>query len=203
MIKLKDILSELRHSKEALINLFSKMDILDNDVYKNLLIHYIEQPQNLESQEFSNLVSWLIQNKNKYSEVLKTKNGYAYRGTSITPDMFQTIKNKPSEKVGGMSVFTSPYTSKSDAQSWTYDYKVAMRFADKGLFNNPRLESGARPAIIRVKIDDTFVGNPKLTGPIADRLSLKSEKEVFHLGNSIKNAEWMIASADIELGKFN
>ena len=203
MIKLKDILFELRHSKEALINLFSKVDILDNDVYKNLLIHYIEQPQNIEKQEFIDLVSWLIQNKNKYSEILKPKNGYAYRGTSITPDMFQTIKNKPSEKVGGMSVFTSPYTSESDAQSWTYDYKVAMRFADKGLFNNPRLEKGARPAIIRVKIDDTFVGNPKLTGPIADRLSLKSEKEVFHLGNSIKNAEWMIASADIELGKFN
>ena len=203
MIKLKDILSELRHSKEALINLFSKMDILDNDVYKNLLIHYIEQPQNIEKQEFIDLVSWLIQNKSKYSEVLKPKNGYAYRGTSITPDMFQTIKNKPSEKVGGMSVFTSPYTSESDAQSWTYDYKVAMRFADKGLFNNPRLEKGARPAIIRVKIDDTFVGNPNLTGPIADRLSLKSEKEVFHLGNSIKNAEWMIASADVELGRFN
>ena len=203
MIKLKDILSELRHSKEALINLFSKVDILDNDVYKNLLIHYIEQPQNIEKQEFIDLVSWLIQNKNKYSEILKPKNGYAYRGTSITPDMFQTIKNKPSEKVGGMSVFISPYTSESDAQSWTYDYKVAMRFADKGLFNNPRLEKGARPAIIRVKIDDTFVGNPKLTGPIADRLSLKSEKEVFHLGNSIKNAEWMIASADVELGRFN
>ena len=203
MIKLKDILSELRHSKEALINLFSKVDILDNDVYKNLLIHYIEQPQNIEKQEFIDLVSWLIQNKSKYSEVLKPKNGYAYRGTSITPDMFQTIKNKPSEKVGGMSVFTSPYTSESDAQSWTYDYKVAMRFADKGLFNNPRLEKGARPAIIRVKIDDTFVGNPKLTGPIADRLSLKSEKEVFHLGNSIKNAEWMIASADVDLGRFN
>jgi hypothetical protein len=201
MIKLTDILNELRHSKEHLINLFSKMDILDNDVYKNLLIHYIEQPQNLEKQEFVDLVSWLIQNKSKYSEVLKPKNGYAYRGTSITPDMFQTIKNKPSKKAGGMSVFKSPYTSESDAQSWTYDYKVAMRFADKGLFNNPRLEKGARPAIIRVKIDDTFVGNPNLTAQIASRLSLKSESEIFHLGTSIADAEWMIPSADIELGK--
>jgi len=199
----ESFLNELRHSKEFLIDLFSKMDILDNDVYKNILIHYIEQPQNLEKQEFIDLVSWLIQNKNKYSEVLKPKNGYAYRGTSITPDMFHKLKNGLSKKEGGISIFNFPYTSESEAQSWTYDYKVAMRFADKGLLNNPRLEKGARPAILRAKIDDTFVGNPKLTGPIADRLSLKSEKEIFHLGNSIKDAEWMIFSADIELGKFN
>lgn len=177
------------------------MDILDDDVYKNLLIHYIEQPQNLEKQEFVDLVSWLIQNKSKYSEVLKPKKGYAYRGTSITPDRFHELKNEFSKKEGGMSIFNFPYTSESDAQSWTYDYKVAIRFADKGLFNNPRQKKGARPAIIRAKIDDTFVGNPNLTGIIADRLSLKPEKEIFHLGNSIEDAEWMISSADIELGK--
>jgi hypothetical protein len=91
--------------------------------------------------------------------------------------------------------------SASEAQSWTYDLRVAQRFADRGLANNPRIGKGARSAIIRVKIDDTFVGNPKLTNPIADRLSLKSEKEIFHLGKTISNAEWMIQSADIELGK--
>ena len=48
----------------------------------------------------------------------------------------------------------SPYLSASEAQSWTYDFRVAQRFAEKGIFNNPRLEKGGRPAIIRVKIDE-------------------------------------------------
>jgi hypothetical protein len=104
-------------------------------------------------------------------------------------------------KEGGYTIIQAPYESTSEAQSWTYDFKVAQRFAEKGLFNNPRLDKGARPAVIRVKIDDTFVGNPNLTKPISDRLSLKAEKEIFHLGNTINNAEWMIPSADILLGK--
>ena len=202
MIRLVDLLKEIK-IKEPLVNLFRNDSILDNSEYKNLLIHYIESQYNLNQNEFAKLVKWLIANKGNYSKVLSPKSGYAYRGTSITPEMYQSIKNNPTTKQGGFTVIQSPYESVNLAQSWTYDIKVAQRFADRGLFNNPRLERGARPAIIRVKIDDSFVGNPSLTKPIADKLSLKSEKEIFHYGKRIDNAEYMIPSADIELGKLS
>jgi hypothetical protein len=200
MIRLIDLLKEVK-IKEPLIKLFTNVHILDNAEYKNLLIHYIESVHNLDQNEFTDLVTWMLQNKSKYSSILKPKSGYAYRGTSITPEFYQKIKNNSTTKEEGYTIIQAPYSSTSEAQSWTYDFKVAQRFADKGLYNNPRLEKGGRPAVIRVKIDDAFVGNPKLTNPIADRLSLKSEKEIFHLGKTINNAEWMIQSADIELGR--
>jgi len=200
MIRLIDLLREVK-TKEPLVKLFANIDILDNAEYKNLLIHYIESQHNLDENEFNDLVTWLLQNKNNYANVLKPKSGYAYRGTSITPEYYQKIKSNPTTKEAGYTLIQASYVSASEAQSWTYDLRVAQRFAEKGLANNPRIEKGARSAIIRVKIDDTFVGNPKLTNPIADRLSLKSEKEIFHLGKTINNAEWMIQSADIELGK--
>lgn len=202
MVRLIDLLKEIK-IKEPLINLFRNDSILDNGEYKNLLIHYIESQHNLNQNEFAELVKWLIANKGNYSKVLNPKSGYAYRGTSITPEMYQSIKNNPTTKQGGFTIIQSPYESVNLAQSWTYDIKVAQRFADKGMFNNPRLEKGGRPAIIRVKIDDSFVGNPLLTKPIADKLSLKSEKEIFHYGKRIDNAEYMIPSADIELGKLS
>jgi hypothetical protein len=202
MIKLKDILKEVK-TKDQLVKLFSQVDLLDNGKYKNLLIHYIESQHNLDAGEFKDLVNWLIQNKSNYPTLLKPKSGFAYRGTSITPEQFQKIKNNPTTKEEGYTVIQAPYQSASETQSWTYDFKIAQRFADKGIYNNPRLEKGGRAAIIRVKIDESFVGNPKLTNPIADRLSLKSEKEIFHLGKQIDNAEWMIPTADLTLGKFN
>lgn len=195
-----DLLKEVK-TKEPLVKLFSNIDILDNAKYKNLLIHYVESQYNLDENEFNDLVAWLLQNKTNYSNVLKPKSGYAYRGTSVTPEYYWKIKGNPTTKEPGYTIIQAPYVSASEAQSWTYDLRVAQRFADRGLANNPRIGKGARSAIIRVKIDDTFVGNPKLTNPIADRLSLKSEKEIFHLGKTISNAEWMIQSADIELGK--
>ncbi len=200
MIRLIDLLKEVK-IKEPLVKLFTNVDILDNAEYKNLLIHYIESVYNLDQNDFANLVTWMLQNKSKYSNVLKPKSGYAYRGTSITPEQYNKIKDNPTTKEGGYTIIQAPYISASEAQSWTYDFKVAYRFSEKGIFNNPRLEKGGKPAVIRVKIDDTFVGNPKLTNPIADRLSLKSEKEIFHLGRIIDNAEWMVSSADIELGR--
>jgi hypothetical protein len=200
MIRMTDLLKEVK-TKEPLVKLFSNIDILDNAKYKNLLIHYVESQYNLDENEFNDLVAWLLQNKTNYSNVLKPKSGYAYRGTSVTPEYYWKIKGNPTTKEPGYTIIQAPYVSASEAQSWTYDLRVAQRFADRGLANNPRIGKGARSAIIRVKIDDTFVGNPKLTNPIADRLSLKSEKEIFHLGKTISNAEWMIQSADIELGK--
>ncbi len=200
MIRLIDLLQEFK-TKEPLVYLFRNQDILDNGKYKNLLIHYIESQHNLSQNEFADLVKWLLDNKNNYSTLLKPKSGYAYRGTSVTPEMYQTIKNNFINKEKGFTIIQAPYESANLAQSWTYDRNIAMRFADKGLFNNPRLEKGARPAIIRAKIDDSFVGNPTLTKPIADRLGLKSENEIFHYGKNIDNAEWMIYSADIELRK--
>lgn len=187
--------------KDQIVNLFYEDDILDNDKYKNLLIHYIGAQNNVDQNEFTELVKWLMDNKSKYPSILKPKSGYAYRGTSITPEMYQSIKDNPTTKDGGFTVIQSEYESANLTQSWTYDRAVAMRFAERGLFNNPRLSKGGRPAIIRVKIDDTFVGNPSLTSPIANKLRLKPEKEIFHYGKVIKNAEWMISSADISLGK--
>jgi hypothetical protein len=202
MIRLIDLLKEVK-IKEPIVNLFRNESILDDGKYKNLLIHYIDSQHNLDQNEFTELVKWLLDNKSVYPAMLKPKSGYAYRGTSITPEMYQSIKNNPTTKKDGYTVIQSPYVSVNLAQSWTYDIKVAQRFADKGMFNNPRLEKGGRPAIIRVKIDDSFVGNPSLTNPIADKLSLKSEKEIFHYGERIDNAEYMILSADIVLGKLS
>jgi hypothetical protein len=201
MIRLTDIISELKE-KKPLINLFKDTDIIADKKIKNLLIHYVESQHNLQDGDFYELVSGLMKLKSKYPELLKPKTGYAYRGTSITPAMYKKIKNNPTKKEGGITIIQAPYTSAREAQSWTYDSKVANSFASKGLFNNPRLEMGGKPAVIRVKIDDTFVGNPNLTKPISNRLSIKNEKEIFHLGKSITNAEWLINSADIELGKF-
>jgi hypothetical protein len=201
MIKLKYLLTELR-AKEPLIKLFANTDLLDNGKYKNLLIHYIDTPSLLDDSEFTDLVKWLIQNKSLYDN-LKPKSGYAYRGTSITPKQYHKIKNGLTSKLRGYTVIQAPYISVNEAQSWTYDFKVAQRFAERGLFNNPRIEEGAKPAIIRVKIDNNFVGSPSLTSIVADQLSLKSEKEIFHLGSTIQNAEWMIPSADILSGKFD
>ena len=200
MIRLIDLLKEIK-TKQPLVDLFRNTDILDNDKYKNLLIHYIDSQHNLEQNEFEDLVEWLLNNKSNYTKLLNPKSGYAYRGTSITPEMYQAMKDNPTSKEGGFTIIQSPYESVNTAQSWTYDRNVALRFAERGLFNNPRLEKGARPAIIRVKIDDSFVGNPSLTEPIADRMSLKAEKEIFHYGKRIKDAEYLILSADIELGK--
>ena len=92
MIKLKDILKEVK-TKDQLVKLFSQVDLLDNGKYKNLLIHYIESQHNLDAGEFKDLVNWLIQNKSNYPTLLKPKSGFAYRGTSITPEQFQKIKN--------------------------------------------------------------------------------------------------------------
>lgn len=195
-------LNEIK-TKNALVDLFRNDPILDDAEYKNLLIHYIESQHNLENDEFEKLVKWMLDNKNNYPKLLKPKSGYAYRGTSITPEMYQNIKNAPAIKEGGFTIIQSPYESTNIAQSWTYDFKTAIRFSDRGLFNNPRLDKGARPAIIRCKIDDTFVGNPSLTKPISNKLGLKDEKEIFHYGKNIKDSEWMIYSADISLGKFD
>jgi len=201
-MRLTDIISELKQ-KKPLINLFRNTDIIPDKKLKNLLIHYVESQHNLQDGEFFEMVSGLMKLKSKHPELLKPKNGYAYRGTSITPEMYKKIKNNPTKKEGGITVIQAPYTSTNDAQSWTYDSKVANAFSSKGLFNNPRLESGGKPAVIRVKIDDTFVGNPNLTKQISNRLSIKNEKEIFHLGKTIRDAEWLINSADIELGKFD
>jgi len=201
-MRLTDILSELKQ-KKPLINLFRNTDIIPDKKLKNLLIHYVESQHNLQDGEFFEMVSGLMKLKSKHPELLKPKNGYAYRGTSITPEMYKKIKNNPTKKEGGITVIQAPYTSTNDAQSWTYDSKVANAFSSKGLFNNPRLESGGKPAVIRVRIDDTFVGNPNLTKQISNRLSIKNEKEIFHLGKTIRDAEWLINSADIELGKFD
>jgi hypothetical protein len=201
-MRLTDILSELKQ-KKPLINLFRNTDIIPDKKLKNLLIHYVESQHNLQDGEFFEMVSGLMKLKSKHPELLKPKNGYAYRGTSITPEMYKKIKKNPTKKEGGITVIQAPYTSTNDAQSWTYDSKVANAFSSKGLFNNPRLESGGKPAVIRVRIDDTFVGNPNLTKQISNRLSIKNEKEIFHLGKTIRDAEWLINSADIELGKFD
>ena len=183
--------------KEPLIRLFSNKDILDNGVLKNLLIHYVESQHNLDPGEFEKFVQSLMDSKGKYTG-LQPKRGYAYRGSSVAPSNFEEMKmNKIGEK-GGYSIFKQSYTSVNAAQSWTYDIKVAQRFADKGLFNNPRLEKGGRPAILRATIDDSFVGSPELIKPISSMLSLKDEKEIFHLGNTVSDCEWMIATADVE-----
>ena len=110
MIQLIDLLKEIK-IKEPLVNLFRNDSILDNGEYKNLLIHYIESQYNLNQNEFAELVKWLIANKGNYSKVLSTKSGYAYRGTSITPEMYQSIKNNPTTKEGGFTVIQSPYES--------------------------------------------------------------------------------------------
>ena len=197
MIKLTKIINELK-VKPHLKNLFRSKDILDNGKYKNLLIHYVESQHNLSSQDFIELVTGLMKLKSKYSDLLTPKSGYAYRGTSITPEMYKKIMNKDTETKSGYTIIKAPYKSANEAQSWTYDFKVAQRFSDKGMFNNPRLEQGGRPAIIRVKIDDTFVGNPKLTSEISKMVSIKNEKEIFHLGKTIPEAEWFIATADLK-----
>mgnify|MGYP003349877334 FL=1 len=93
MIRLIDLLKEVK-IKEPLVKLFTNVDILDNAEYKNLLIHYIESVYNLDQNDFANLVTWMLQNKSKYSNVLNPKSGYAYRGTSITPEQYNKIKDK-------------------------------------------------------------------------------------------------------------
>ena len=197
MLRLTDILNEVK-SKPALINLFKNNDILDNGKLKKLLIHYIESPSLLSQTEFENLVNGLNKVKSKYADVLQPKSGWAYRGTAITPEIYKKIKTGDTTTSGGYTIIKAPYKSNRNVQSWTYDKNVADRFATKGMFNNPTLEQGGKPAIVRTKIDDSFVGNPNLTGPISNRLSIKNEKEIFHIGQTVENCEWMIATNDIQ-----
>ena len=195
-LSLLALLGEVR-SKSKLIYLFDSVEILDNGYYKGLLIHYVESQHNLDRGEFEDLVGWLLKNRNKYPDQISTGVGrYAWRGTAIDPQTYKSIMNHPTAVEGGMTTIRAPYESANSAQSFTTSKAVADRFASRGLFNNPKLDVGAKPALIRAKMDANFVG-----GPVIERLNLilghLSEKEVFHYGKRIPEVTYYIATADV------
>lgn len=133
----------------------------------------------------SKLIAQLKSVKSAYPGDLKPTVDVAYRGTQMKKETYLEIAKQYSDVKNKWISIDYVYRPRSEIQSWTTQKSIAKDFAlnqnmspgysKYDYYGNPC------PAIVRTKVDDDFILNPRLTNMIAKRIHGVPEHEIVRI----------------------
>lgn len=127
--------------------------------------------------------------KSKYPDDLMPKAKIAYRATLVDDSIYASVKNNGVKNKSGFLEVTYHYKPQSELQSWTTDFDVALKFAQKYM---PQVYN---PVILETSVDDNFIMNSKITNMIIDRYHkgrYDRESEIFRISKAPMNVLLMV-----------
>ena len=129
-------------------------------------------PGELPRAETYKLLKQLEKIKNLYPDDLIPKAEYVYRGTKVKKKVYDYIlDNFDIDDLPDIIEAETSYTPKSNIQSWSTDYDIAEDFSLNHKMSYhwtmDDFKSEVLPAVIKAKVDSTFILSSKLTNLIS------------------------------------
>ena len=177
-----------------------KSDERDTDIeheIDNIIHRYVSSTHspNIREKMYDLLVE-LQKIKHLYPKDLIPNIKYAYRGTQCKFDVYDKLLKKYPGYTKGIVEFPFTYTPKGKVQSWTGNLAIAKIFAkydvmdedQENYFENMR----TCPAIIKVKVDDSFIMSTHIMKYYGTKTIGRNEFEILRMGNNPINAEIVV-----------
>ena len=142
----------------------------------NKIYNYIANSETADKKELSRFLKMLNRLKNTYPEDLIPSSGSAYRGIGVSEKIYKMILPSIDQFPKIPKYFKSKVTFEpKNLESWSLNKEIAIGFM--------RHYNYKYPALIEMKIDDSFIMNEKLTNLISNYIFGAHEYEIFRIPN--------------------